>query len=94
MNNKIDFYEATRKAWIIDPVRARKADYVLSIYKGRCYAVFEIHGWRFSSVINGRDRYEFWGKQADSDIEKFYQSKNYKNLWKKGNANPITYAHS
>jgi uncharacterized protein len=91
-NNEI--YEATRKSWVLDPGRAQQADYVLSIVKGHCVAVFEVFEWKFAEIINEKDRYEFTGKPAAEDIQKYYMSKNYDRLWKRGAANPITYVNS
>jgi len=88
-----EIYEATRKSWVLDPLRAKQADYVLSIFKGHCVAVYEVAEWKFSRIINGRDRYEFIGKLAQESIEDFYMSKNYDKFWNRGAANPITYAN-
>ena len=74
-------------------MRAKQGDYVLSIFKGHCVAVYKVDEWKFSRIINGKDRYEFIGSTAQESIKNFYMSKNYVRFWNRGAANPITYVN-
>lgn len=81
-------YEATRKAWKVDPQRASKAKYAIATYKGISRMVFEIFDWYPSQEAG---RYEFNGQLASEEIQVKYSGKSLVNFVKVGAQNPIKY---
>lgn len=86
-----ELYEATRKAWRLNPERANGAKYVFSVYKGTVKEIYEMEFWKFSKIENGRKRYEFNGRVASNGIRAKYWDMSVAKVFKKGASNPITY---
>ena len=91
-------YDATRYAWKLDPVRARKAEFVLATIRGVIVEVFVAESWLESSPSNFPGfselpgRWGFVGRLAPDEIrEKYRQRKLPDSLRRKGAANPIRY---
>lgn len=103
----IELYDYTRGQWRLDPKRASKAKFGLSVYKGIVKEVYSILDWykagstfstrRGNENINrGQDerlegRYEFIGNLAPDRIRKKYKNKSVAHFFKQGQSNPISY---
>lgn len=94
-----NLYEAVRYAWVLDPRKAQKAEYVLAVVQGMIRGVYVVDGaWREATAANfpGREtsegRFGFYGREAPSEICAMYCNKRVpKALRKKGASNPIRY---
>jgi uncharacterized protein len=87
-----DIYEAARKAWVLNPKNADKAEYILAVCNGVIKEIFVLIGkWHKSS--NEAGRYEFKGEPAPKDIQELYINKlippKYRAI---GASNPIRYS--
>lgn len=85
-------YEATRSAWKLDPKKANKYPYVLSVTNGIVKAVYKIDekGWTDSER---EGRYWFEGSEAEKRIAKLFLDKRIPNKYrKKGQASPFLYS--
>ncbi len=61
-----ELYEATRAAWRVDLNRARKAEYALSICRGRVLEVYKIDNWEFAHIYNGYRKIQIlWQHSAE-----------------------------
>lgn len=88
-----DRYEATRSAWKLDPKKANKYPYVLSVTNGIVKAVYKIDekGWTKHPTREGR--YYFEGDEAEKRIAKLFLDKRIPNKYrKKGQASPFLYS--
>lgn len=92
-------YEATRYAWKISSVKARKADVVLATVQGVIKGAFIADEWLEATAANfpGRPdvpgRYGFNGREAPDDLIRLYVGKRVPDEYRKpGAANPIKYA--
>lgn len=86
-------YEAVRWAWVLNPQKARKADYVLAIVEGVCSGVFVAESWEEWKKPEGtKQRYEFHGCEAPHDVADQYVDKLIPDdLRKPGMANPVLF---
>lgn len=91
-------YEATRYAWKIDKVKARKAELVLAVVRGLIVGAFVPERWLDATEANfpGREdrpgRIGFEGHEAEADIAGLYVGKRVPEEYRKrGAANPIRY---
>lgn len=98
-------YEAVRYAWVLDPKRAKKAEYVLAVDRGLIVDVFIAEKWLEATVENfpgvalgwpdwkGR-RWGFIGRKAPDDVSGLYKRRRLPDsMRKRGAANPIRYAN-
>lgn len=86
-------YEATRSAWKLDPKKANKYPYVLSVTNGIVRAVYKVDekGWTKHPTREGR--YLFEGSKAEKCIEELFLHKRIPNKYrKKGQASPLLYS--
>ena len=96
--------QQTELAWKLDPKKANKADYILSVVKGICYGAFiNESGWLPATTKNfpnraehlsTENRYGFRGKRAPKDVwERFVGKKGRLVIDKemKTGQNPIRY---
>jgi hypothetical protein len=94
-------YEAVRYAWVLDPKRAEKAEYVFAIDRGLIIDVFIAEKWLEATAENfpgiapdwkGR-RWGFVGHPAPDEIARLYRRCRLPDsMRRKGAANPIRYA--
>ncbi len=83
-------YEAVRRAWRVNPVRAAEADWVVAVVGGIARGVFEVHGWECSRANPGR--YEFRGAEVDNDVARRYVGKLIpEEFRRRGMASPVLY---
>ena len=69
-------YEAVRKAWIVAPKRARKADYVIAVIDGVCRGVFKPIVWKcLPKGDPDAGRYEFDGEEVFGKVARDYTGK-------------------
>jgi hypothetical protein len=92
------YYEATRYAWKLDPIKAATADIVLAVVQGEIVAAFVAEAWMEAVSANfpGREsvpgRFGFNGREADVEVSQLYVGKKVpESLRKRGAANPIRY---
>jgi uncharacterized protein len=92
-------YEATRYAWKISLVNARKAELVLATVQGIIKAAFVVDEWLEATAANfpGRQdvpgRYGFNGHEAPNDVQSLYIGKRVPDEYRRrGASNPIKYA--
>ena len=84
----VDPYEATRKYWRINIIKAKQVEYVLSEFRGIIRAIYKPIEW---IKHNESNRYYFKGEEVDSiEITQKYLNKAYKGK-QRGAANPIRY---
>lgn len=93
-------YEATRYAWKVSLVSAKKAEYVLAVRRGLIVAAFTPQEWLPATAENfpGREpvpgRYGFIGEAAPEDIRRLYVGRRIPDEYRKpGAANPIKYSY-
>ena len=98
-------YEATRGVWKVNPDRAKNAQYALCIAKNSVQEVYVIEQpWNPADPSNYKTRndlttikyagrWEFIGKVAPVEIRSKYVGKSTTNMFKKGEANPISYVN-
>jgi hypothetical protein len=89
--------DAVRYAWKIDPVRARKVDYVLAVANGMIVGVYVADEWLPATSENfpgfpqaDPQRFGFRGHEAPEDVKAMYVQKRVPPS-KPGAANPIRY---
>ena len=68
-----DLYEAVRSAWVLNPDRAKEADYVLAVVGGVCRGVFLVDAWTRSKMSDRR--WEFDGCEVHDDAARRYTGK-------------------
>jgi hypothetical protein len=98
-------YEAVRYAWMLDPKRAEKTEYVLAVDQGLIIDVFVADKWLEATAENfpraapdwpdwkGR-RWGFVGHKAPEDVASLYKRCRLPDtMRKRGAANPIRYAN-
>lgn len=92
-------YEATRYAWKISPIKARKAEIVLATMQGVIRGAFIADEWleataaNFPGRVESPGRYGFRGREASDQIQRAYVGKRVPDEYRKpGAANPIKYA--
>lgn len=89
-----DLYEATRKSWVVNKVRANKCDFVASEYQGVIKALYKVDSNGWYARPSEPNRLQFDGTQVtDEKILKLYINKR---IEKRGSAkrpsrNPIRY---
>lgn len=81
-------YDAVRTCWRVNVNRARKADYVIAVYRGVTVGVFQQMQWNPKITNEGKTRWEFTAKEAANSP---YKNKQIGNSTKFGNQNPIRY---
>ena len=87
----LDLYEATRKAWKLSLEKAKKAELVLSIYRGLVVGVFKPKEWYL--VIEEPGRIGFHGEIVSPLISDHYFGKRLPDRFrKKGMASPVLYS--
>jgi hypothetical protein len=97
-------YEAVRYAWVLDPRRAEKAEYVLAVDRGLIIDAFVAEKWLEATVQNfpgntpdpdwKGPRWGFIGHPAPEEIARLYKRCRLPDsMRKQGAANPIRYAN-
>jgi hypothetical protein len=94
-------YEAVRYAWKLDPLKARKADYVLAVHKGLIVGAFVARRWMQATPDNfpewGEIRPKRWGFEGDvapTDIQRTYiRHRLPDRMRRRGAANPVKYTY-
>ncbi len=83
-------YETVRASWVLNPERAKRADYVLAVVEAVCRGVFVADRW---SPVDGREkRWLFEGSEVTGDIAERYVGKLIpEDKRKPGMASPILY---
>lgn len=96
IENGVELYYATKRAWRLDPNRAKQAKYVFAVVKGIIKGVYEPKRWASCIHDNFNDlqnefpnRYGFDGKEACEDIKGKFLNK--KVTRQRGASNPINY---
>jgi uncharacterized protein len=97
--SEIELYDYTRGQWKINVHRANNAKYAFAVYEGIIQEVYSVLFWlEAGRTLNTRaenggikDRFEFIGNIAESEIRNKYKYKSVEHYFKKGNANPIMY---
>ena len=91
-------YEATRYAWKVRPVKAKKAEVILATVQGLIVGAFIADEWLPATSANfpGREdvpgRFGFVGREAAPDISQLYVGKRVPDEYRQpGAANPIKY---
>jgi uncharacterized protein len=89
--------DAVRYAWKIDPIRARKVDYVLAVANGMIVGVYVADEWLPATPENfpgfpqiDPERFGFRGHEAPEDVRAMYIQKRVPPS-RPGAANPIRY---
>jgi uncharacterized protein len=95
-------YEAVRYAWVRDPKRAEKTEYVLAVDRGPIIDVFVAEKWLEATAENfpgitpdwkGR-RWGFVGHEAPEEVASLYKRCRVPDIMRRrGAANPIRYAN-
>ena len=94
--------EATRGVWKVNPYRAKNAQYALCIANNSVQEVYVIERWNPADPSNYKTRndlttakcagrWEFIGQVAPVEIRSKYVNKSTPNMFKKGEAFPISY---
>ncbi len=93
-----DIYEAVHYAWVIDPKRASKAQYILAMRQGLVIGVFVAEKWlnanqeNFPNRTPVAGRWGFIGHPAPDDVALLYMRKRLPDkMKKKGSSNPVRY---
>lgn len=95
-------YEAVRYAWVLDPKKAEKAEYVFAVDRGLIIDVFFAEKWLEATVENfpgntpdpdwKGPRWGFVGHPAPEEVARFYKRCRLPDsMRKQGAANPIRY---
>ena len=91
-------YEATRYAWVIDPIKANKAEVILAVVQGLIVGAFNANRWIEATEANfpGREtlpgRFAFEGAPASAEISHIYMDCRIPAQYRKrGAASPIRY---
>jgi len=94
----LGLYDATRHAWKIDPVKARKAEVILATRFGLIVGAFIADQWleatkeNFPGFPERPGRWGFCGREAPRHFSELYVGKRVpEEMRKKGSANPIRY---
>lgn len=83
-------YDCTRSAWRVDPARAKKHPYVLSVSEGIVREVYKVHEWHLCA--DGSNRAEFTGEVAEDAVrDLFIDHKIPEKYRERGQANPCVY---
>ncbi len=91
LNQRENRYECTRSAWKLDPHRANKYRYVLSVTGGIVREVYKVTEWHY--CIDS-DRAEFTGEIAEPEVRKIFIDKRIPEKYrKKGQASPFLYGN-
>lgn len=98
---QMPIYEAVRYAWVLDPLRAEKAQYILATVEGLIKGAFVASKWLDANAENfpGREPkpgcFGFEGKEAPEEIRNMYEFKRVPEKYrrKKGDSNPIKYTY-
>ena len=91
LNQRTDRYDCTRSAWKVDPKRANRYPYVLSVTGGIVREVYKVHEWHY--IAPGSDRAEFTGEIAEQTIRDVFVGKKIPQKYrKKGLASPCLYS--
>ena len=99
-----ELYEITRRYWRVNLEKAKKADYVFSVYDGLVVEVYKVAQWFEAFTTMGtvesddetekekiENRYEFVGNIAPEEVRAKYKYKSVSGLFTKGEQNPIKY---
>lgn len=90
LDQRKDRYECTRSAWKIDPKKAQKYPYVLSVTGGIVREVYKVKEWHYCEGGNGRA--EFTGEIAEPAVQKIFKNKKIPSKYReKGIAYPTLY---
>ncbi len=90
LDQRKDRYDCTRSAWIIDPNKAQKYPYVLSVTGGIVREVYKVKEWHYCEGGNGRA--EFTGEIAEPAVQKIFKNKKIPAKYRKiGSVNPVLY---
>ena len=90
--NNSDRYETTRSAWKINPEKAKKYPYVLSVSNSIVREVYFVKEWQ---RVEGSERYAFIGEIANEAIrEKFVDKKIPSKYRVRGQASPYLYSRA
>ena len=92
-------YDITRGCWKVSIPYASQADYALAVVYGEVKEVYKIFEWvsalkerrktiEFNAEIE-KGRIIFKGEVASDDVRKKYLGKNVKELYKRGESNPV-----
>ena len=92
-------YDITRGCWKVSIPYASQADYALAVVYGEVKEVYKILKWvsalkerrktiEFNAEIE-KGRIIFKGEVASDDVRKKYLGKNVKELYKRGESNPV-----
>jgi len=94
-------YDAVRYAWVLNPDKARRAEFVLAHVQGLVKGVFRPARWMEATRLNFPDpvfanpepsRWGFEGCEADEVIQKQYKGKRVPDKYRaRGAANPVRY---
>ncbi|MFC1511705.1 hypothetical protein ACFL5H_00735 [Candidatus Latescibacterota bacterium] len=91
-------YEATRHAWKISKLKAKKADVILAVQQGLIIGAFIADDWleataeNFPGLEDAPGRFGFVGRPAPDEIQDLYIRKRLPDEYRKrGAANPIKY---
>lgn len=95
-----ELYEATRGVWRLDPARAERARYALSVVGGEVIQAYEIDRWQPAGTAEYRyrprhevvrpGRYEFVGRRAGAAGQR-YVGQSVSEYFSRGSQNPIRY---
>lgn len=89
-----NIYEAVRKFWILNPQRAKQAQYVLAVKGGIVEGIFTVNEKGWQSEGNSSNRYFFEGDEVNKDedlVNRFMKHRIPDKYRKKGAANPVRY---
>lgn len=90
LNQRKDRYECTRSAWKLDPKKASKYKYVLSVTNGIVHEVYKVNEWHYCDGNSGRC--EFTGEVAEKEVQEIFKWKRIPEKYrKKGQASPYLY---
>lgn len=96
----LSLYEVTRRAWRLDPERARRAECILAVDKGLILAAFAAEEWlpvtaeNFPGFPEVPGRWGFVGKVAPVEVANAYVGRRIPaSLRKKGASNPVRYGY-
>jgi|BioPla2DNA2_1021312.scaffolds.fasta_scaffold17689_4 hypothetical protein len=85
-----DLYQTTRSAWKINPEKAIKYPYVLSVMNGVVKEVYLVHSWQ---KLEGTERFEFKGEVAENKVREIFINKKIPASYRvRGQASPYLYS--
>lgn len=83
-------YDCTRHAWKLDPVKASKYPYVLSVTGGIVHEVYKVTEWHYCEGRKGRA--EFTGVIAEEEVRSIFKDKRIPEKYRlKGMQSPFIY---